>query len=189
MQTCKALHSLFSQLSAWKAILRVAMRKHGLFIVSYSLDDLTLSGLQRAATRPDRWKRSTLTNPHSKFQGSETTFQAAEYGKGRTAIPELRRGGSSYRLIPGGRFLLVAGVSQDEGSRERQSSANITLWDLDPESDVPGLEPVKVSSHLIACGAYPARRPLALHVDVCITGETELAVVATFTGTSKHTKL
>ena len=189
MQTCQTLRSIVSQTQAWKEILRLVMRSHGYFMVSYSLDDMSLRDLQRAATGPDRWKKFALTNARSKVQEFSSMSNAEKHVKLSTGTTErgLLRMGHTYRLIPGGRFLLVADVSQGGEPETMESFATVTLWDLHPQGNLPGAQPVRVASHLIASGTYPVH-PLSMRVDACITSETELELVAVFAGTSPDTK-
>ncbi|TEB27157.1 hypothetical protein FA13DRAFT_1794975 [Coprinellus micaceus] len=55
-QTCSSLHATLTDRAVWKAILGNVMRKYGDFIVSYSIDDMTVEALQKAASGPYRWR-------------------------------------------------------------------------------------------------------------------------------------
>ncbi|TEB22201.1 hypothetical protein FA13DRAFT_1519559 [Coprinellus micaceus] len=110
-QTCRILHSLLSEGSVWKAILREDMRRNGPFIVSYSLDELTLDELQRAATRSERWRRFSIKRALS--PGAWNMDATLETGKSLRDCSDVRptNANLTQRLIPGGRFLLTSGVS------------------------------------------------------------------------------
>ncbi|TEB27175.1 hypothetical protein FA13DRAFT_961209 [Coprinellus micaceus] len=176
-QTCRILHSLLSEGSVWKAILRKDMRRNGPFIVSYSLDELTLGELQRAATRSERWRRFSIKRALS--PGAWNMDATLETGKSLRDCSDVRptNANLTQRLIPGGRFLLTSGVSNPYYDGE--STAQMTLWDLGPHNSHPGLKSIPVASSVVARGFPPYQR-VRLDVDLCVADETRLTIAASF---------
>jgi hypothetical protein len=133
------------------------MRKYGDFIVSYSIDDMTVEALQKAASGPYRW-RALLDQSATLDQETARILpiQPAISRKWHDGPDDTER---NCRLVPGGRFLIERGFEWRERLPRRSGELFVKLWDL----GAPGsnAQPICITTKVLArVSSRPCIRPL-----------------------------
>ncbi|TEB22218.1 hypothetical protein FA13DRAFT_1519903 [Coprinellus micaceus] len=155
-QTCTALYTFLANESVWMAILGNVMRKYGDFMVSYSIDEMSVQALQKAASGPYRWKAllEKLAVPDHEIAPTLPIqpVMTREWHGAPKDFGDLHYQ-ANYYLVPGGRFLVSQGFEVDESLppySEGCVQPIVTLWDLGASGseDQPIRLTTKVLAHL-----------------------------------------
>lgn len=178
LQTCKRLHSILADRSTWKAILQEVMRRNGPFMVSSPPDGLTVDDLKKAATRPSRWRGCAVMSPSQSRSTGSTVGAAIPTRNSFAALRPPNAKASTYRFIPGGRFLLHGLSRVHVDTPGLPSTFEVILWDLGHLNTALGVEPVRVTSHCLASGFFESYRLLELGMNICMSGAMKVVVVA-----------
>ena len=150
------------------------MRRQGTFLVSCTINDMTVDQLRRTAVGPQRWRRMTQARAAVLSLSQDRHRSPAVLRPSRltdcTALLPSHR--PIYHLVPGGRFLVIGTVD---------TKATVRLWDLGSPLEGGTTNPVLLACHDVVDGfSYSDDRPIRIAGNVCVVGETELQVVVTY---------
>jgi hypothetical protein len=159
------------------------MRKYGDFMVSYSIDEMSVQALQKAASGPYRWRAllEKLAVPDHEIAPTLPIqpVMTREWHGAPKDFGDLHYQ-ANYYLVPGGRFLVSQGFEVDESLppySEGCVQPIVTLWDLGASGseDQPIRLTTKVLAHLRSYMGFSVAVSLEvvgtkLRVAVCLTG-------------------
>ena len=104
-KTCKALELATRKRIVWLTVLHRVCLDNTLFLPSFPIPDMSDEELERAAMGPRRWLRDAFQKQHSNDFGARTTRTIKDASK------------SWFFIVPGGRYLVTAGIG-------------LCVWDL-----------------------------------------------------------
>jgi hypothetical protein len=154
------------------------MHDCGPFIVEYSIDEMTLSILQRAATGQGRWRRLLQAKAAASKGLAESRELSPSTLRVWTSLPTLR---PIYHLVPGGRFLVTGEVwlTPDMPPGQRRPIVSLDLWDLGCPFVRTNAPPLPLNSWTFGCG-IGSEGVCCNGSDLFITGDTSFRLVVSF---------
>lgn len=189
LQVCRDLYSFLSTREVWTRVLRSASRRHGVFLPTDPVSEagMTIGQIQRAASRPERWRNLVCRRAAPLGLWGENPPTPQDLDEHPTITPTSERASFPLRswrlhLVPGGRFLVVLALPADHSRwfPAAPTTVVLSIYDLGnpgtTENDVPSI----VASHSfdIACtminGVHTAKS------GVVVMSESSLRVVVVY---------
>ncbi|KAF5310475.1 hypothetical protein D9611_012274 [Ephemerocybe angulata] len=114
IQTCHALHTIYTSKPLWTAALHVVCERDALFFPSYPIETMSVHQIMRACLSPDLWNERVRRGDGMKPTGVRPLVDAHRASDEQSKTDDYNR----VYFVPGGRYLL------------EHAYGVLRLWDL-----------------------------------------------------------